>query len=127
MAISKKQLESVIALPGQKRFEIFIKSIADWQQAWGLYQDGWALAATDDGVTVFPLWPAKEYAEVCAENEWENFEPRPISLEDLLEALLPRLKNDGILPGVFYTPSSNGVTPSVDELVGAINEELEKY
>lgn len=70
MQVNPKQMEAVLALPGIKRFEHFIKVIADWQEVWGLYQDGWALAAADDGTTVFPLWPAKEYAQVCAENEW---------------------------------------------------------
>ncbi|MFZ5635876.1 MAG: DUF2750 domain-containing protein [Pseudomonadota bacterium] len=127
MEISTTQLESMFSLSGPKRFEHFVKAVVDWQEAWGLYQDGWALAATDDGATVFPLWPAKEYAQICAEKEWVGYEPRPTSLDDLLEALLPKLKREGLLPGVFYTPSSHGVTPAVDELKNAITKELEKY
>ena len=127
MKVSPKQLEAVLALPGIKRFEHFIKVIADWQEVWGLYQDGWALAAADDGTTVFPLWPAKEYAQVCAANEWTGYEPRSISLSDFTEVLLPKLKLDGVLPGVFFTPTSKGVTPSVDELKSALEAELQNY
>ena len=127
MKVSPKQLEAVLALPGIKRFEHFIKVIADWQEVWGLYQDGWALAAADDGTTVFPLWPAKEYAQVCAANEWAGYEPRSISLRDFTEVLLPTLKLDGVLPGVFFTPTSKGVTPSVDELKSALEAELQNY
>ncbi|MBP9868146.1 MAG: DUF2750 domain-containing protein [Alphaproteobacteria bacterium] len=68
MKVNPKQMEAMLALPDIKRFEHFIKIIADWQEVWGLYQGGWALAAADDGTTVFPLWPAKEYAQVCAVN-----------------------------------------------------------
>lgn len=127
MKVSPKQMEAVLALPGIKRFEHFIKVIADWQEVWGLYQDGWALAAADDGTTVFPLWPAKEYAQVCAANEWTGYEPRSISLSDFTEVLLPKLKQDGVLPGVFFTPTSKGVTPSVDELTSALEAELQNY
>jgi hypothetical protein len=127
MKVSPKQMEAVLALPGIKRFERFIKIIADWQEVWGLYQDGWALAAADDGTTVFPLWPAKEYAQVCAANEWTGYEPRSISLSDFTEVLLPKLKLDGVLPGVFFTPTSKGVTPSVDELKSALEAELQNY
>ncbi|MGY4302880.1 hypothetical protein ACVIJ6_000123 [Bradyrhizobium sp. USDA 4369] len=127
MKVSPKQMEAVLALPGIKRFEHFIKVIADWQEVWGLYQDGWALAAADDGTTVFPLWPAKEYAQVCAANEWTGYEPRSISLSDFTEVLLPKLKLDGVLPGVFFTPTSKGVTPSVDELKSALEAELQNY
>lgn len=127
MKINPKQMEAVLALPSIERFEHFIKVIADWQEVWGLYQDGWALAAADDGTTVFPLWPAREYAQVCAENEWKGHEPRSISLNDFTDVLLPKLKIDGVLPGIFFTPASKGLTPSVDELRTALEAELQKY
>jgi len=127
MKVNPKQMEAVLALSGIKRFEHFIKVIADWQEVWGLYQDGWALAVADDGTTVFPLWPAKEYAQVCAANEWTGYEPRSISLSDFTEVLLPKLKLDGVLPGVFFTPTSKGVTPSVDDLKSALEAELQNY
>jgi hypothetical protein len=127
MKLNDKQISAVIALPSKDRYEHFIKVVADWQEAWGLYQDGWALAGTVDGVQVFPLWPAKEYAQLCAENEWAGHEPRAIPLSELTGELLPRLKKDGVLPGVFYTPSNKGVTPSVEELKNAIDAELSNY
>ncbi|MFO1217587.1 MAG: DUF2750 domain-containing protein [Burkholderiaceae bacterium] len=125
--MNPKQIDAVLALPGIKRFEHFIKVIADRQEVWGLYQDGWALAAADDGTTVFPLWPAREYAQICAAREWSGYEPRSISLSDFREALLPKLKLDGVLPGVFFTPTSKGVTPSVDDLKSALEAELQNY
>jgi hypothetical protein len=45
MEVNPKQMEAVLALPGPKRFQHFIKVVADWQEVWGLYRDGWALAA----------------------------------------------------------------------------------
>lgn len=127
MKVNPKQMEAVLALPGIKRFEHFIKVIADWQEVWGLYQGGWALAATNDGTTVFPLWPAREYAQVCAENEWKGYEPRSISLSEFTDVLLPKLKAEGALAGVFFTPSSKGLTPSIDELKIALEAELQNY
>ena len=127
MKISQKQIESVIALPEQKRYETFIKVIADWEEVWGLYQDGWVLSETDDGTQVFPLWPAKEYAQLCADKEWSGYEPGSFPLDDFMEELLPNLKNDGVLPGVFYTPSDNGVTPTIDQLLSDLSQELENY
>lgn len=127
MKVHPKQMESVLRLPGIERMRFFVKAIADWQEVWGLFQDGWALAATEEGESVFPLWPAKEYAQVCAINEWMGYEPRALSLKDLVEVLLPKLKSDHVLPGVFFTPTSKGVTPSVDELRLAIEAELQNY
>jgi hypothetical protein len=127
MKVSPKQMEAVFALPGPKRFEHFIKVIADWQEVWGLYQDGWALCATDDGTPVFPFWPAREYAQACVADEWTGYEPRSMSLSDFTGLLLPKLKLDNVLPGVFFTPSSKGATPSIEQLQPALEAELQKY
>jgi hypothetical protein len=85
------------------------------------------MAYTDDGQPVFLLWPAEEYAKLCAVNEWEDYQTKPISLEDIFESLLPKLQIEGALPGVFYTPSGKGVTPSIRELEGSLREEMIKY
>lgn len=125
--MDSRKFAAVLALPGNKRYQHFIKVVADRQEAWGLYQDGWAMAGTDDGAAVFPLWPEKEYAEACAQQEWAGYEPREIELDHLMEVVLPQLKTEGSLPGVFFTPSSKGVTPAVDELLAALEEELQNY
>lgn len=127
MKVNPKQIEAIFALPDIKRFEHFIKIIVDWEEVWGLYQEEWALAAADEGTPVFPLWPAKEYAQVCAVNEWAGYEPRSIDLVEFMEVLLPKLKLDGVLPGVLFTPAGKGVTPSVDDLRLAVEAELQNY
>lgn len=127
MNINQKQIDAVTALTGQKRYEHFIKTVVDWEEVWGLYQDGWALAATDDEKPVFPLWPAKEYAQLCAQKEWQGYVPESFDLDDFINELLPNLREDGVLPGIFYTPSDNGVTPRVDQILADLNSELEKY
>lgn len=127
MGLNPKQMEAVLALDGPKRFRHFVKVVTDRQEVWGLYQDGWALAGGDDGATVFPLWPASDYAQLCAVDDWQSYEPRAIPLHDFLTMLLPKLQQDGVLPGVFYTPAGKGVTPSAEELRAALEEELRNY
>lgn len=127
MKINQRQIDAILALPSSKRYEHFIKVVADCQEVWGLYDKGWALAATDAGETVFPLWPAQEYAALCAEKEWSGYAPEPFSLDDLLNELLPKLKQDGVLLGVFYTPSDKGVTPGIDQFMDDLSRELDRY
>lgn len=125
--VNQKQIEAVTALAGPLRYEHFVKVVVDWEEVWGLYQDGWALAATEDGQHVFPLWPAEEYAQLCRNKEWSDYEPTALSLEEFMGELLPKLRDDGVLPGIFYTPSDNGVVSTVDQLLADLNEELEEY
>jgi len=127
MKVNPKQMEAVLALPSPQRFEHFVKVVVDWEKAWSLYQDGWALAAAEDGAPVFPLWPAKEYAQICAAGEWDGHEPSPIALGTLLDELLPMPKRDGVLVGVFLTPSEGGVAVPADELSAALGAELQNY
>jgi hypothetical protein len=122
-----KQVESVLKLPAPERFEHFVKVVADTEQAWGLYEDGWALAGADDGAIVFPLWPAQDYAALCATGEWRNYLPKQISVHDVLSELLPKLELEKVMPGVFYTPEDRGVTVSAAELRKALEAELSRY
>ena len=125
--VSEKEIEAVLRLDGPARFKRFIKVVADTEEAWGLWDDGWALLEDDSGAQVFPLWPAREYAELCREPDWTNYKATPIAVDDLLSELLPKLRAQGILAGVFPTPTGRGTTPDLDTLESALREELEQY
>ena len=124
---TKKEIEAVLRLDGPTRFSHFIKRVVDSETAWGLWRDGWALMANNDGRQVFPIWPAKEYAELCKVDSWSDYEAEEIRLQDLVNELLPRLRNHDVIPGIFPTPGGKGVMPTVEELISALKEEGEKY
>ncbi len=124
---SDQEMAAVLKLDGPIRFSHFVKRVVDTEQAWGLWQDGWALFADNDANQVFPLWPARAYAELCREGQWANYQAREIPLDDLLRDLIPRLTKQGVRLGVFPTPTGKGVLPSAEELALALREELEKY
>jgi hypothetical protein len=127
MKINQKKVEAVIALPGPKRYEHFIKVIVDREEVWGLYLDGWALAGDDNGKELFPVWPMKEYAFLSAVKEWEGYVPRSFSLEYFVDDMLPKLKEDGVSIAVFYTPSDTGIVPEFGKLYEDIKDEMRKY
>lgn len=116
LRISPQELAAVSALPGPERYAYFVKRVTDAECAWGLFADGWALAGDGEGGRVFPLWPARAYAEACATDSWAGYAPREVPLDELLEELLPRLEQDGVRPGVFFTPAGQGVTPPPERL-----------
>lgn len=126
MKISQKQIEAILKLDGQQRYNHFIKTIADTEKVFGLYRDGWALAS-DGKQQVFPLWSAKEYAELCSVNEWNGYKAKSFTLNKFTEELLPNLKRDGVLVGIFYTPSDKGVTPDIKQVLYDLGKELENY
>lgn len=127
LVISEKELEAVLQLDGAGRYAYFVKRVADWETAWGLWQNGWTLVADDVGAAAFPLWPAREYAEACASGEWVNCEPAEITLEDLLETLLPQLEKDGVSVAIFPTPLNTGTVVVPASLADDLREEGEQY
>lgn len=100
--------------------------MADQGRAWGLYCDGWALAGTTSEAPVFPLWPAREYADLCATGLWQGYKAKDIDLNDLLEGLLPSLRERGTALGIFITPRDKGVTPTLGQFEQDIRLELSR-
>lgn len=127
MKISQKQLESVLSLSREKRYKHFIKMIVDTEQVWGLYNEEWAIALSDDNVVFLPLWPAREYAQFCANSEWSNYNPKSVILSEFTSQFLPSLGSENVLLGIFFTPIDKGIILNIDELLKDIFKELEWY
>ena len=125
--LTRIELESAFGLDAPKRHSYFVKRVADWEVAWGLGQDSWALVADDDGRVAFPLWPAAEFAAVCARDSFAGAVPERVGLSDLLHELLINLERDGLLVAVFPTPSNKGMLESPLALAKSLNQELRNY
>jgi len=122
--MTQQQIEAVLKLEGPARYDHFIKVVADRGQAWGLHCDGWALAGEAEGIPVFPLWPAKEYAELCAAGDWSGYQPQAIDVDDIFDGLLPSLRERNTLLGVFPTPEGKGVVPDLEDFERDLTTEL---
>jgi len=125
--MNDKQIDAVLGLSGPERVQHFAKVVTDREEAWGLYGDGWASSATDEGATAFPIWPARDYAQLCGVEEWATYSPRAISLDDLMDRLIPMLREQSADVAVFQTPSGCGVTMTPDEVHAMLASELERY
>src|SRR6476620_996198 len=101
MKPNRNEIEAVLRLPGEKRYEYFIKRVADANKLWGLWDDGWAMGVTDKGQRTIPVWPAAEYAEACRQGDWVIYTPRAIDLHEFMDDFLPRLVRDGVRVSIF--------------------------
>ncbi|MFL5358784.1 DUF2750 domain-containing protein [Archangium sp.] len=114
---SQERLQSVLKLPAARRYSYFLQRVVESGEVWGLDGEGWALALDDSGRDVLPLWPAPEFAALCANRLWSGFQPRAMRLEDLLENVLPQLEEEGMPVGVFFTPDGHGHPVTARELI----------
>jgi hypothetical protein len=124
---NEKKLAAITGLPAAERYSYFIKTVADSQSAWGLYDDGWALSATDDGVECFLLWPSMDTAGLSITGDWLKYQTKQIDVSLLIDELIPKLKIDGLSVAVFPTPGDKGVIANMDQLVIDLKEELRRY
>ena len=122
-----KKMASVMRMNGADRFSYFVRKVADFELLWGLFDDGWAIAADADDAQVLPLWPEKEFAAACAENEWSSFRPVEISLGDLLDSWVDGLTKDGLGVAVFPTIENKGVVVTPIDLRNALQVEIAHY
>ena len=118
---SQDRMQAVLRLPAARRYSYFLQRVAESGVVWGLDGEGWALALDEAGRDVLPLWPAPEFAAICATRLWSGFQPRAIKLQVLLENVLPQLAEEGMPVGVFFTPEGHGHPVSARELIDALN------
>lgn len=118
--IGEEEALQVLTLPAADRYRSSIMLIVDWEEAWGLKDENGWIVRRNHGDEAFALWPHSTFARACAQGVWEGAVPSAISLDDLLESLLPLLAEDNILVEIFPTPEERGqaVAP------GAFREDL---
>lgn len=122
----KSEFTEVPKISARKRYEYFIKKVADYEQVWGLYDDGWATTIDDNGNKLIPFWPKEEFAADCAIGEWDNYTPKAINLYEFMEEWTVNIKEDGYKPSIFFNNDDSAVV-EVDVLLRDLNLELENY
>lgn len=122
MSLSQIDIDNLLKGPAQNRYDYFVKKVLEEQKVWALYSDNWALSGTSEGKMVFPLWPDKAFAELCATGDWSAHKAVALALDEVVENLLPQLAEKDILPGIFFTLEDGSVEVEMDELLSALKE-----
>ncbi len=124
--LNPKQIESIIKLPADKRYQHFIKRVVDQEELWGIYDSDWITIKKDDG-ELFPVWPNKEYAQVFLQKNFPSAFVKPIDLYEFIDTFLPELGERNIAVSVFPTPDNEGHIACYEKVIDDLNTELEKY
>jgi len=125
--INDHKIANVINMDSEDRYLYFIRKITDFEEVWGLYNEGWATATNDENQQIVLFWPEKQFANLCAQNILSNYEARNINLTQFMEKWLPGMKKDNTFAGIFYTPKGKGIVLEPDQVLMDINEELKQY
>lgn len=123
---NEKKIINILSLSSEERYEYFIRKTVDFEQIWGLYNNGWATSEFNGG-HVIPFWPEETFAELCATNEWAHYHPKAISLNDFIERWITGMQTDGHGALIFPTPHGQGVSVPLSKLKIDLLQEKEQY
>ena len=101
--MSGEDLNQVMEMDGEERYDYFLSQVAEEREIWILVngESQFLKIASDDGdVEYLPVWPASGFAAEYA-NGGEELTPRSISLPDFFRKWVPGLTRDGLDVGVF--------------------------
>ena len=127
--MNTKKIENVISMPVEERYDYFIRKVAEFKEVWSIgNENGWALLNDNENRIIVPFWPEKEFALLCCSEQWTNYTPKLIMLNDFMSRWLPGMKNDNRFANVFYTPTNRtGSIVEPDTLLQDINDEEQNY
>ncbi|CAA7196727.1 DUF2750 domain-containing protein [Chryseobacterium potabilaquae] len=127
MEDTNKKIANILKMTEDERYDYFIRKVTDFEEIWGLSDDGWALLGDDNGNQILPLWPEKEFAKLCAIDQWKDYKPESIELDNFIEKWIPGMINDKTLVNIFLTPDAKGTVINPNDLYSDLQEELEQY
>ena len=116
MSLGESDIEAILELSPAERYRYFIERVQEKNEVWSLFDDGWATSEDKQGNTLLPLWPDKEFAELCITGHWATFKAKAIPMSEALNDMIPYLRTADILPGVFYVAGEGSVDVNIDEL-----------
>ncbi|WP_221567097.1 DUF2750 domain-containing protein [Alkalihalobacillus sp. TS-13] len=120
------EFEAVSKQSANIRYEYFIKKVVDYEEVWGLYNDGWATSQDEESKMLIPFFPRKEFAESCIRKEWAGYKAKLIDLDEFINEWPIGMKEGGIRPSIFPN-EENTVVVNIEVLIKDLETELENY
>lgn len=96
----------------QDRYDTFVESIKSTGEVWGLNAGEGCIVVDSvefEDTEVMPFWPDEDSAKAVATEDWSEFTPELIPLEEFLENWLPGLHEDGLLVGANWDEDMVGL------------------
>jgi len=123
-----KEIENVVALEPIARYKYCIKKIADWEEFYTLVDSvGKYILSELDNEKLFPIWSAKEFAELCLTDGWESLAIKKLDLDDLENEIIDFIADENSLLNVFPVYDKTGFVVTLNEFARDLNEELKNY
>lgn len=109
----------------RENYEQFLMEADQLEIVWNLKnKEGFAISEStiDESLQVMPFWSNEKAAKAACNDDWSEYQPNPIAIDDFIDAWLHGLEEDGIAVGVNWSESLEGVEIEpvilIDDLLG---------
>jgi len=96
----------------KKNYQDFIENVLHTQKVWGLQcAEGWAVCESNDykDKEVLLFWSDENKAKKLAIDEWADYQPMMIEIDEFIDSWLHGMDEDGIYVGVDWGADLDGV------------------
>jgi Protein of unknown function (DUF2750) len=128
MALTKKEIDEVLAKKPEKRYNYFVKKVVAEEEVWGLADpEGWLLLEVDDDNTeAMAVFPNPEFAELFQKaGDFGDFEVSVLDLSEFME-WLDDFEEQKMMAAVFPTPDFQSAVIPPMRLKADIQAEFDK-
>lgn len=127
MKLTDKEIESVIQLDSEKRFEYAIKRIADNERLYSAkFPDGDYAIIPSNNTYLFPVWSACQYCERCI--DVSTMQCVEISLAQFVNEIIDLISSNGWELAVFPLLNGDyGKITTLSEFCECLKSALEDY
>ena len=125
-ALDQDSIANIERFTPDERLKYLLKEVVKQKQIWILTdEDGCVMLNTEDEDCA-PVWPNKEFAQSWATGEWQDCEPKAISLEKWYASWTSGLEEDDVFIAVFPNQDEEGLIISPQELDYELKQQARK-
>lgn len=120
---SAAQIEQFSA---DQRLQYLVKEVISHQQIWILTDDDGCVMLNTEDEDCAPVWPSEEFAQAWATGEWQDCQPKAISLQKWYSHWTSGLEDDDVYIAVFPSLDQDGLIISPQELEFELKQQARK-
>ncbi|MCH4244433.1 DUF2750 domain-containing protein [Acinetobacter gerneri] len=114
---SAKSKKSQSTLSPKDAYIQFLNKICHQACVYSIYNNGWTISTLVSGERAFPFWQSETLARLVLQGQWADFEIREISFKDLIERVLPYIKQQHISVALDISPDGKYLPSNADSLM----------
>ncbi|MEQ9090094.1 MAG: DUF2750 domain-containing protein [Balneola sp.] len=125
--MNQQKIDNIFALDSKERYGYLLRKVADFEKIYLIKDlDGKYVMIGSNDISVLPVWPENEFAQLFLAEDWSDFKVEENSIYDFIN-WLNQLNKEGVHIAGFPNLQLNTVHVSAAEMKSHLQFELSQY